>query len=196
MSGINICNVRVYGLEESMVASGYPMRTDLPQKMYALGEKDILRANKLAGSPMGEGHDNFLNGVVVQFDLTAPIKVWTEAQRYHFLDFVSSASTMHRLSKMTLDDAFDSSVDESIIAIVKELQEKYNTTGAKEDYLKLLMSCPVGLNLTARMTTNYRQLKTIYRQRKNHRLPHWHDFCDWIETLPWAKELGLTGGTK
>ena len=196
MSGINICNVRVYGLEESMVASGYPMRTDLPQKMCALGEKDILRANNLAGSPMGEGHDNFLNGVVVQFDLTAPIKVWTEAQRYHFLDFVSSASTMHRLSKMTLDDAFDSSVDKSIIAIVKELQEKYNTTGAKEDYLRLLMSCPVGLNLTARMTTNYRQLKTIYRQRKNHRLPHWHDFCDWIETLPWAKELGLTGGTK
>lgn len=44
-----------------------------------------------------------------------------------------------------------------------------------------------GLRLTARITTNYRQLKTIYQQRKNHRLPEWRAFCAWIETLPRAE---------
>ena len=51
-------------------------------------------------------------------------------------------------------------------------------------YLEILYSNPVGFKLTAGMTTNYRQLKTIYSQRRNHRLPEWQAFCDWIETLP------------
>ena len=36
-------------------------------------------------------------------------------------------------------------------------------------------------------------LKTIYAQRKSHRLPEWRDFCAWIETLPMFKELCLEG---
>lgn len=204
---IKINNVAVYGLSESVVASGYPMRSDLPKDMErpnTPSEKDVLRAFKLAGCAIGEGHDNFLNGVIVQFDLTAPIKVWTEAQRYHFLDFVSSASTMHRLAQFNLAD--DGTFDESVIPEVKKILVKlqsehadlvaaYNNEGnpemkerlkksVKEAYLRLLMNCPVGLNLTARMTTNYRQLRTIYQQRKTHRLPHWHEFCRWVERLP------------
>ncbi len=201
---IAINNVAVYGLNESMVASGYPMRTDLPMDMNINGsDKDLLRAKRLASSPIGAGDDNFLNGIVVQFDLTAPIKMWTEAQRYHFLDFVSSASTMHRLSKMNLvDGIFDESVVPEVKNILIKLQAEhadlvkaYNNESnsemkerlrksVKEAYLRLLMNCPVGLNLTARMTTNYRQLRTIYHQRKTHRLPHWHKFCEWVESLP------------
>lgn len=189
---MNITNVNVYGLSESIHASGYPMRVDLPSEMdiYA---NDTSRAIKLAGASIGTGHDNFLNGIIVQFDLTAPIKMWTEMQRYHFMDFVSSQSTMHRLRDMDLDTAFDSDTDPRIIEIMKELQADYRMKVShsdvfgeqvKEAWMKLILSCPVGLNLTARMTTNYRQLKTIYAQRKSHRLPHWRKFCSWIETLP------------
>lgn len=56
-------------------------------------------------------------------------------------------------------------------------------------YLEILYSNPAGFELTARLTTNYRQLKTIYSQRKNHRLPEWREFCQWILTLPYSKEL-------
>ena len=56
-------------------------------------------------------------------------------------------------------------------------------------YLRILYSNPCGMFLTARMTTNYQQLKTIYQQRRYHRLPEWQWFCDWCETLPYFIEL-------
>ena len=190
---MEITNIEVYGLYESIIASGYPMRTDLPDPILAATGDDKKRAEKLANCKIGTGHDNFLNGIIVQFDLTAPVKVWTEMQRYHFIDFVSSQSTMHRLKDMNLSLVFDEHTDPRIIEIMKELQAEYKVKAANKEvfgeqvdeaYLRLLLSCPVGLNLTARMTTNYRQLKTIYAQRKNHRLPHWHKFCDFIKQLP------------
>jgi hypothetical protein len=61
----------------------------------------------------------------------------------------------------------------------------------KRKYLEILYTNPAGFELTARMTTNYRCLKNIYYQRRNHRLPEWREFCAWIETLPYAKELIL-----
>ena len=60
------------------------------------------------------------------------------------------------------------------------------------DFLKLIYNIPTGFKLTAGMVTNYRQLKTIYDQRKNHRLPEWHGVCEWIESLPYMRDfLGL-----
>ena len=76
-----------------------------------------------------------------------------------------------------------------MIGIMNELKDRYNETQDPEDYLRLLYSNPCGFELTARLTTNYRALKTIYSQRKNHRLPEWREFCKEIEKLPYAKEL-------
>jgi hypothetical protein len=153
--------------------------------------------NTLATCKTGTGHDQFLTGIVVQFDLTFTVKAWTEAERYHFFDFVSSQSTMHRIAKFDLDKAYIEYVDPRIIEIMKEKVAEYNRLDYDSDmmkrrYLEILYSNPCGFKLTARMTTNYRQLKTIYQQRKNHRLPEWRDFCDWIRTLPYS-EL-ITGG--
>ena len=183
-----ITNTKVYGLDESIIRAKYPMSVDI-SKLNADITKGILA---LAGCEKGTGHDNWLNGVIVQFDLTYTVKAWTEAERYHFLDFVSSQSTMHRIAKFDLDKQYDAHTDPRIIAIVKELADKYNETNDPEDYLRLLMSNPCGFQLTAGMTTNYRQLKTIYAQRRTHRLPEWREFCAWIETLPYAKEF-ITG---
>lgn len=183
-----ITNTKVYGLDESIIRAKYPMSVDI-SALNSDVTKGILA---LAGCEKGTGHDNWLNGVVVQFDLTYTVKAWTEAERYHFLDFVSSQSTMHRIAQFDLDKQYDEHTDPRVIAIVKELADRYNETRDPEDYLRLLMSNPCGFQLTAGMTTNYRQLKTIYAQRRTHRLPEWREFCAWIETLPYAKEF-ITG---
>lgn len=80
-------------------------------------------------------------------------------------------------------------VDDRIIEVVEQLKAKYLETQDKEDYLTLLYNIPSGLELTARITTNYLQLKTMYKQRRTHRLPDWQVFCDWIETLPHSEWL-------
>ena len=178
-----ITNTKVYGLDESIIRAKYPMSVDI-SKLNTEVTKGVLA---LAQCEKGTGHDNWLNGVLVQFDLTYTVKAWTEAERYHFLDFVSSQSTMHRIAQFDLDKQYDEHTDPRIIATVKELADRYNATKDPEDYLKLLMSNPCGFKLTAGMTTNYRQLKTIYAQRKTHRLPEWREFCAWIETLPMAE---------
>jgi hypothetical protein len=203
-----ISNVKVYGFDESITASKYPMSVDIT----TLSSDITKRTVGLASCDMGEGHDNFLNGIVVQFDLTYTVKAWTEAERYHFFDFVSSQSTMHRITKFDLDKAYIEYVDPRIIEIMKEKVAEYNriefewkngltpqsveiqqahAEEMKRRYLEILYSNPCGFKLTARMTTNYRQLKTMYYQRKTHRLPEWIAFCKWVESLPRFKELIL-----
>lgn len=175
-----IKNCKVYGLDDSVKASKYPMAVDTEACTSEITET----TRRLAGCDTGEGHDNFLKGIVVQFDLTFSIKAWVEAERYHFLDFVSSQSTMHCASKFDIAKQCNEWVEPGIIRIVKLLLERYNMDKTPENYLRLLYNIPVGFRLTARMTTNYQQLKTIYQQRKAHRLPEWREFCRWCETLP------------
>ena len=146
---------------------------------------------RLGSSEIGSGHDQFLTGIIVQFDLTLTLKAWTEAQRYHFLDFVSSQSTMHRISKFDIRSQCNKYVTDDAIENVKRLVNEYSEDPTPDRYLRVLYNVPTGFKLTARMTTNYRQLKTIYSQRKNHRLPEWRAFCEWIESLPMFKELCL-----
>ena len=150
---------------------------------------EYRRCYVLATSRSGCGEDNFLNGIIVQFDLTFSIKAWVEMQRYHFIDFVSSQSTMHCISKMDIKSMCNEYVSDVVIAEVERLKKAYLDNPTPKNYLELLYNVPVGFELTARMTTNYRQLKTIYAQRRTHRLEDWQVFCDFIESLPYAKEL-------
>ena len=199
-------NIQVYGIDNAVRGSKFPMSVDVD----SLNTEIVERTKKLGQSPVGAAHDQFLTGCLVQFDLTFTVKAWTEAERYHFFDFISSQSTMHRITKFDLDKSYIEYVDQRIIDIMKEkvseynklveckpknikagqLIEDYNNLIAKK-YLEILYSNPCGFKLTAAMTTNYRQLKTIYYQRKNHRLPEWREFCEQIEQLPYFKELVL-----
>ena len=184
-----ISNVKVYGLEDSIKRAKYPMSTDI-NKLNSELTKGI---RALGNSKKGEGHDQWLTGIIVQFDLTFTIKTWTEAERYSFLDFISSQSTMHRIAKFDAEKQVISYVTKNTIDEVNRLKDIYNENPTDENYLTLLYNVPVGFKLTAGMTTNYRQLKTIYSQRKNHRLPEWKEFCAWVEALPMFKELCLGG---
>lgn len=174
--------VSIYGLLPSVQASKFPMSTDTNTS-----PEPTETTYRLAQCDPGSGHDQFLTGIVVQFNLTFTNKAWVEAERYHFLDFVSSQSAMHRIAQFDLDQAYIDYVDPRMVEIMKALVAEYNSDPTPEKYLRVLYSNPAGFRLTARMTTNYRQLKTIYRQRRNHRLPEWRAFCEWIETLPYSE---------
>ena len=182
-----VANAKVYNLAGAVKSSKYPMALD----SEAMTTEITKRQCKLGQAKSGSGHDCFLKGILVTFDLTWSVKASVELQRYHFIDFISSQSTMHRISKFNLDEQYMKYVDKRIIEIIKEKQVEYNENPTPEKYLELLYSNPCGFQLTAEMTTNYLQLKTIYNQRKNHRLPEWVVFCNWCETLPYFKELVL-----
>ena len=200
---MKIENVNIYDLENCIKASKYPMSINT----YNCNSEITNIVQSLAHSNKGEGHDQFLTGIRIAFDLTCSNKMWIEAERYRFLEFVSSQSTMHRITKFDLDNQYNEYVDSRIIDVMKRKIEWYNEmikfqqeeTNKKEinewenkikkQYLEILYSNPSGFELTARLTTNYRCLKTIYSQRKNHTLPEWRKFCEWIESLPNAREL-------
>ena len=203
-----VTNVKVYDLDESLHAAGYPMRTSTQWNESELAA--LKRGVGLSHAADWVGaHDQFLTGIRVAFDLTFTNKAWVEAERYRFLEFVSSQSTMHRITKFDLTNQYNEYVDPRIIEIMQEKVSQYNKIQeelaqtpaedvynrnrlidlAKQKYLEILYSNPAGFKITARLTTNYRCLKNIWRQRRNHRLPEWREFCKWIETLPYAKEL-------
>lgn len=205
---MKIENLRVYDLNESIIASGYPMRTELNENK--VNEKSIKRCMNLTKASNGNGaHGQWLTGVRVAFDLTFTNKAWVEAERYRFLEFVSSQSTMHRITKFDLRNQYNEYVDPRIIEIMEEKVEQYNKLceAAKEvspdnvyeterfaklktqKYLEILYSNPAGFELTARLTTNYRCLLNIYVQRHNHRLPEWREFCQYLLRLPYFPEL-------
>ena len=204
-----ISNVKVYDIEESIIASGYPMR--VKAEMREVEEKDIARGTNLVNATKNgnTAHHQFLTGIRVNFDLTFTNKAWVEAERYRFLEFVSSQSTMHRITKFDLSKQYIKYVDPRIIEIMQEKVDNYNKTvkylegipkeniderkaineKLTEKYLEILYSNPAGFKLTARLTTDYRCLRNIYIQRRNHRLPEWKAFCKWIETLPYAEQF-------
>lgn len=204
-----ISNLKVYDLEESLLASGYAMRTELNE--IVVTDKTLKRAKNLAKASNGNGaHGQFMTGIRVNFDLTFSLKAWIEAERYRFLEFVTSQSTMHRITKFDIKKQCNEYVDDRIIKIVEEKVNEYNNILlaiqtekylehgytleqmqelAKEAYLKVLYNVPSGFQLTARMTTNYRCLLNIYVQRHDHRLPEWRKFCELLLDLPYFKEL-------
>ena len=184
---MKITNAKVYDLEESVIACRYAMKTELPDRNYAEFEKSLERAKKLcqAGSP----HCNFRTGIRVSFDIEYPNYISPEMQRYHWFDIVTSSSKMHRLTKMDFDKCCNEWVSDETKAQMKRLIAEYNAIPTGDNFMRVISNCPQGILLFMRVSTNYEQLHTIYVQRKNHRLPCWREFCEWIETLPYAKEL-------
>lgn len=178
-----------------------------------LGDYDALmkadgRLERLAACKGGESHDCCLCGIIAQFNLTAPRYFWQEWQRYHFQDIVSSMSTMHRIKSILskaveLRSKIEKTGDENDIKYCDFIRANFAVEcdiGYLEDFfinanyaieqldeIKALRyikaNLPEGLKLTARITTNYRQLKTIYHQRHNHRLAEWRTFCNYYLNL-------------
>lgn len=212
-----IKNVKVYDLEESIIACRNAMRLEMPEYTQEEFEQSLKRAIQLANTPNGSGHQTFLSGIRVSFDIKYPNYLSPELQRYHWIDIVTSSSKMHKLLKMDLDEACNKYVTSQTIQHIEAMIDEYNEMVEKEtayaifqmrdgsrieahshkmclyyQWMNIISNCPLGIELFMRISSNYLQLKTIWHQRKSHKLKEdWGAVCDFIEQLPYAKELGL-----
>jgi hypothetical protein len=194
---VEITNVKLYDLEESVIACRNAMRLTPPEYTKEEFDKALPRAIALAKCGGGSGHSNFRKGIRVSFDIKYPNYFTPELQRYAFIDIVSSSSKMHKLANMDMDMCFNEYVLPERKAHMKWLLSQYNENKTYENFMYLLSNCPLGVELFMRCSTNYEQLATIYRQRKHHRLKEdWGAFLKMIEGLPFAKELILVGLNK
>lgn len=153
MKEMRIFNVEISGVERSMIASGYPMESK-EVKMYddwinggamliydnhdktvnlynGDGKLEIIKVmsptiSKLANAKPGSGHDCFLKGINVSFDISYPVYWSPQLQRYHYLDIVSSTSAMHRLTKLELSEFISETVEPEIISVVSNMIHIYN----------------------------------------------------------------------
>lgn len=198
---LEISNVKVYDLRESIIASGNAMRIEPVPYSDEEFEKGLKRMKRLVHSSLSTNvhcHDNALTGIRVSFDIKYP-QYWSlEFQRYHFADIVTSSSKMHRLCKMNIANACNKYVSDETIEQMEKLVDRYNYAVEKgaeeyviyENFMKMISNCPMGLELFERVSTNYKQLQTIYYQRKDHKLKEdWGAFCKMIEELPYFEEL-------
>lgn len=219
---LTISDVKVYDLEESVIACRNAMRLTPPEYTEEEFEKSLPRAIQLAKCGGGSGHSNFRKGIRVSFDIKYPNYISPELQRYHFVDIVSSSSKMHRLAEMDLDFACNKYVPQVFIDEMRKLVDIYKGIKDSPEYHKHLFvlrngeqifaknkqdalyyafmqcisACPQGIELFMRVSTNYESLATIYKQRKHHGLKEdWGAIISMIESLPLSKEL-ITIGLK
>lgn len=175
----------------------YSVKDKILEERFQTAIRHIKRAYRLVDASKNSNdvkcHDNFLTGIRVSFDLVYPNYISPEMQRYHFFDIVTSNSKMHRITKMDFDKCCNEYVTQEVKDLMKKYIEEYNSLEDTGDmkykaFMKVLSNCPQGVELFMRVSTNYKQLQTMYHQRKNHKLKEdWGAFCDAIKTLPFSE---------
>lgn len=167
---------------------------------FEIGEKDLGLAQRLISG--GTEHSKFMRQIFISIDITAPLYWWSEADTYKVGTVADSCSTMHTLSKYPITKemfSFDGGVDiadktfEPMIKTIELLRQFYNGTKDYKYFRLMKQLLPSCFNQKRTWTANYAVLRTMYIQRRNHRLTEWHDFCKMVESLPYAKELILYG---
>lgn len=187
-----------------------------------LGDNDLDLAKRLsAGGPV---HGKFKRMIVVTMDITAPLYWWKEFDTYKVGTVANSCSTMHKIhaKEFTLDDFSHEHLIETsmemlsampeetiiksvmtpidilncIIMILNQCREKFIETNDKGYWWQMIQLLPTSYNQKRTVMLNYEVLTSIYHYRKDHKLDEWHDFCDMIEKLPYAKELIIGEETK
>lgn len=210
---LEVSNIKVYDLKESIISCRNAMRLEQPEYTEQEFKDSLIRAKKLVQASKNSNvkcHDNFLTGIRVSFDLKYTQYITKQCQRYHWFDYVSSSSLMHRITKMNFDTCCNKYVTEEMKENMKRYIEEYNSlvlysnnnAEAKDEeyyensiyeaFMKIISNCPMGVELFVRVSTNYKQLQTIYFQRRHHKLKEdWGNFCRFVEDLPYFKELIL-----
>lgn len=179
---LKVSFTRVNNLHWAVEQSGLPLRADL-DTMESLA-RQFERADKLSGCKQGSGHDSFLKLIHVAHTIEAPQYWWLQFMRYSFHDIGSSQSKMHKIHEMNIRESCTPDTTLNQIETLELLIDNYKTGERKVTRDEIMANVPMGLKLTAGVTSNYLQLKTIYNQRRMHPLQAWQEYCDWIEILP------------
>ena len=163
---------------------------------FVLGENDLGLAKRLAAS--GTDHRKYLRQIFVSVDITAPLYWWKEFDTYKVGTVANSTSTMHKIHSKPFDRE-DFSCDrmnaaalaqlDSLIAFLEQERLAYNETKDKQNWHNIIQLLPSSYNQMRTVTLNYENLINIYYARRNHKLQEWHVLCDWILSLPYAKDL-------
>lgn len=183
------------------------METCEPKALY-IGNNDLKLMTRLRNA--GTDHRKFMRMIVVYVDITAPLYWWKEFDTYKVGTVANSCSTMHKIhdKEFTLDDFSHEHLlwsDESsphfesgeilvdIITMLNIHREKFLETKDKKYWWQMIQLLPSSYNQKRTVMMNYEVLANMYKSRKNHKLDCWRTFCEWIETLPYAKELIIGG---
>ena len=163
---------------------------------YVLGANDLDLAGRLRRA--GSDHRKFLRQVFVSVDITAPLYWWKEYDTYKVATVANSTSTMHKISAKPFElddfshDHMTPSTEAFLQSVVEELERirlRYLETKDKADWYDLIQLLPSSYQQMRTCTMNYETLVNIYFARRHHKLDEWHTFCDWILSLPYAREL-------
>ena len=182
-----------------------------------LGPHDLYLAKSLVLA--GAEHAKFLRQIFISVDITAPLYWWKEFDTYKVGTVANSTSTMHKLSAEPITKEMFNFVDNSddlivsqgksicgeweyvfsdyiddIVDMCENLRLKFKETGDAAYWKALVQILPNAYLQTRTVTMSYANLRNIYFQRHHHKLTEWHEFCDWIQTLPYSKELITLGG--
>ena len=198
-------NTTVMNMKNAMMGARNPMNSwdrsdskELPDGTFQFGPKDMDLAKRLIKS--GSDHRKFMRQIFVSVNITAPLYWWKEYDTYKVATTANSTSTMHKIHSkpFELDDfSHDHLTPESeaymqtIVDQLEKIRLKYVETKDKAYWYDMIQLLPSSYNQMRTCTLNYETLINIYFSRKNHKLDEWHTFCDWIKTLPYAKELIL-----
>ena len=176
-----------------------------------VGDDDLNLMRRLCKA--GSDHRKFMRMIVVYCDITAPLYWWKEFDTYKVGTVANSCSTMHKIhaneffvsdfseDHLLMDRPEDKIYNEKgdnialapnellglIVATLNLYRNKYLETKNKEYWWQMIQLLPSSYNQKRTVMLNYEVLKNIYTSRKNHKLDEWHDFCDWIKTLPYSE---------
>ena len=211
---IKIEKTEVYGWEAAIRGMRNPLNswnksdTIFDGDKWCMGENDLNLMKTL--SKAGNDHGKFLRMINVACDITAPLYWWKEFDTYKVGTVANSCSTMHKIhaKEFTLDDFSCEHLDEAfkrdglvvagykryleyVIDGLNDAREMYLETKDKYYWWQMIQLLPSSYNQKRTVQLNYQVLKSMYFARRNHKLDEWHTLCEWMESLPYFKEICL-----
>ena len=165
---------------------------------YILGPNDLGLAKRLRKA--GNDHRKYIRQIFVSVDITAPLYWWKEYDTYKVSTVANSTSTMHKIHSKPFelsDFSHDHMTEQTlvfmefVVAELEKIRQRYLENKNKDDWYDMIQLLPSSYNQMRTCTLNYETLINMYFARKSHKLVEWHTFCQWVESLPYGKELIL-----
>ena len=164
------------------------------EPFFFVGDNDLDLMKRLRNA--GTDHRKFMRMITVYVDLTAPLYWWKEFDTYKVGTVANSCSTMHKIQdkEFTMEDFSHEHLDSLnrsiLFQIIKTLNADrltYLDSKDKQWWWNMIQLLPSSYNQKRTVMLNYEVLANIYKSRKNHKLDEWHEFCHWIEGLPYSE---------
>ena len=163
---------------------------------FHFGPNDLDLAKRLVRA--GSDHRKFIRQIFVSVDITAPIYWWKEYDTYKVGTVANSTSTMHKIHSKVFEiddfshDHLTEYAKESLKRTVDDLEKlrlEFLESKDKETWYSLIQLLPESYHQMRTCSFNYENVYNMYESRKAHKLEEWHEFCGWVEKLPYFCEM-------